>query len=75
MVQVINRKTQLPYTFSNEDWQLLKDKGLHRKYKVQSQTEDKSSATPTYTPPELNGEVKEVKPEGNKVIGKKKTAR
>jgi len=73
MVSVINKKTQQPHQFTDEEWQLAISKGLHTKFKVVEQTTELRKTTgKNFTPPELKEKVVEL--EEKKVNKKKNTA-
>jgi glucose-6-phosphate isomerase len=65
MISVINIKTKEPYEFTEEQWEIAKMKGLHKKYKITEQTEEiNREEARHFSPPELKkpefAEVKEV---------------
>jgi hypothetical protein len=63
MISVINIKTKEPYEFTEEQWEIAKMKGLHKKYKITEQTEEiNTEEARHFSPPELiKREVVEVK--------------
>lgn len=71
MVTVTNRKTGQSHEFDNASWEVAKEKGLDKKYRVVSQNEELKSDPVNFTPPELNNGKKEVVVE-KKVVRKKK---
>lgn len=54
MVHVINKKTKQPHSFSDEDWKVAIEKGLHTKFKVVEQTTElNKKEVKHFSPPEL----------------------
>lgn len=81
MINVINKKTELAYRFTEEQWAEAKEKGLHKKFKIVSQFDGSKKSTTTYIPPELvaKDEKKEVEaqsePKEEKPVVKKKNVK
>lgn len=68
MVHVINKKTKQPHQFSDEDWKVATEKGLHTKFKVVEQTTETRPGANNFFPPEL--EKKNVITRKKKVVRK-----
>ena len=72
MVNVINKKTKQPHSFSDADWQVAIEKGLHTKFKIVDQTaEVNSKVGKNFSPPELS-KKNEVKAEAKEKTSRKR---